>query len=103
MRDHLLIAYLSDGNTGILFRKFSLLSMYSRLFPTFSSIRFNVSAFMLRTLIYLDLSIVKVGKYCSICNILNADIQLEKHNLLNILSSSIAYFLLLCQKLGVHR
>jgi hypothetical protein len=41
-------------------------SIISRLFPTFSSIRLSVSGFMLRSLIYLDLIFVQGDKYGSI-------------------------------------
>ena len=58
-----------------LFRKFSPVPMSSRLFPTFCSIRFSVSSFMLRSLIHLDLSFVQGDKYGSICILLHADIQ----------------------------
>jgi len=40
--------------------------MSLRLFPTFSSIRFSVSGFMWRFLIYLDLCFVQEDKYWSI-------------------------------------
>jgi hypothetical protein len=39
-----------------------LVSMSSKLFPTFSSIRVGVSHFMLRSLIHLDLSFVQGDK-----------------------------------------
>jgi hypothetical protein len=39
----------------VLFRKFHPVPMKSRLFPTFPSIKFSVSGFMLRSLIQLDL------------------------------------------------
>jgi hypothetical protein len=38
-----------------------------RLFPTFSSINFSVSAFMWRSLMHLDLSFVQGDKNGSIC------------------------------------
>jgi hypothetical protein len=37
--------------------------MCLRPFPTFSSIRFNVSGFLMRSLIHLDLSFVQGDKY----------------------------------------
>jgi hypothetical protein len=37
-------------------------SMYLRLFPTFSSTRFSVSGFIWRSLIHLDLSFVQEDK-----------------------------------------
>jgi hypothetical protein len=42
---------------------FPTVPMSSRLFPTFSSVRFSVSGFMLRSLIHLDLSFVQGDKY----------------------------------------
>jgi len=50
--------------------------MSSRFFPTFSSIRFSVSGFMLRSLIHLDLSFVYHDKYGSIFIFLYTDSQL---------------------------
>lgn len=55
MRPHLLIAYLSDYAIHILFRKSSPVTKCSSLFPAFSSISFNASGFMLRSLMHLDL------------------------------------------------
>jgi hypothetical protein len=51
--------------------------MSSRLFPTFSSIRFGESGFMLRSLIYLDLSFVQGDKYGPIFILLLTDSQLD--------------------------
>jgi hypothetical protein len=41
---------------------------------------------MLRSLIHLDLSFVQGNKYGSICILLHADIQLDQHSLLQVLS-----------------
>jgi len=60
-------------------------SMYSRFFPTFSSIRFIVSGFMCRSLIHLDLSFVQEDKNGTICILLHADLQLNLHHLLKML------------------
>jgi hypothetical protein len=49
--------------------------MSYRLFPTFYSIRLSVSAFMLRSLIHLNLSFVQGDKYISIHILLHGDIQ----------------------------
>jgi hypothetical protein len=49
-------------------------------------IKFKMSAFMLRSLIHLDLSFVQGYRYASICIFLHADIQLDQHHLLKILS-----------------
>ena len=56
--------------------------MYSSLFSTFSSIKFSVSGFMLRSLIHLNVSFVHGDKYESVCILLQADCQLDKHHLL---------------------
>ena len=76
MESHLLIVDVSVCAIGVLSRKLSLVSMRSSLFPTFSSIRFSVSGFMLISLIHLDLSFVQGNKYVSICILLHVDIQL---------------------------
>ena len=83
IRFHLLIVDLSAYATGIgvLFGKLSPVQMCPRLFPSFSSIRFSVSGFMLRSLIQLELSYVHGDRYGSICNI-----QLDQHHLLDMLS-----------------
>lgn len=53
MRLYLLIVNISACIIDVLFRKLSLMPMHSKLFLTFSSIRFSVSGFMLRSLIQL--------------------------------------------------
>ena len=60
--------------------------MHSSVLPTFSSIRFNVAGFMLKSLIHLDLSFVHGDRYGSIFILLHVDIQLCQHHLLNFLS-----------------
>lgn len=90
MRFYLLSVILGVRTIGVLFRKWSPLPMFSRLFPTLSSIRFSVSDFMLRSLIHLYLSFMQCDKYGSICIIPYADIQLDQHNLLEILSFFLA-------------
>lgn len=47
----------------VFFRKLSHVPMCSRLFPVFSSRRFNVSGFTLRSLTQLDLSVVQGDRY----------------------------------------
>jgi len=59
--------------------------MCSRLCPTFSSISLNVSVFMWRSLIHLDLSFVQDDKHGSICILLHVDLQLNQHHLLKML------------------
>jgi hypothetical protein len=56
--------------------------MSSRLFPTFSSIRFKESGFMLSSLIHLALSFVQGDKYGTIFFFLHTD----QHHLLKMLS-----------------
>jgi len=82
---HPLFGLPSSWASCVLFRKFSPLSTCSRLFPTFSSIRFSVSGFMWRSLIHLDLSFIQGDKSGSICILLHADRQLNQHHLLKIL------------------
>lgn len=53
------------------------------LFPTFSSVKFTISDFILRHLIHLDLNFVQ-GE--SIFTALPTDIQLDWHCLLNVFS-----------------
>jgi hypothetical protein len=57
-----------------------------RFFPTFYSIRFSVSGFMLRSLINLDFSFVQGDKYESIFVLLHTDSQLDQHHLFKMLS-----------------
>ena len=83
MRSHLLICDLSTCTIGVLFKKLSSVPICSRLFPTFSSIRFSISGFILRSLIHL--SFVQCDRYEYIY-ILHADIQLDQHQLLKMLS-----------------
>ena len=86
MRVYLLIIDLRVCVTSILFKKLSPVLIHLRLFPTFSPIRLSVTWFMLRSLIYLDLSFVQGDKYGSICVLLNAEIQWYQHHLLKMLS-----------------
>ena len=58
----------------------------SRLFPTFSSIRFIISGFMWGSLIHLDLSFVQGDKNGSMWIFLHAHLQLNQHHLLKMLS-----------------
>ena len=63
---HLFIVALRVCATGVIFRKWSHVPMHWRLLPTFSSIRFCVVRFILRSLIHLDLSFVHGDKFeCS--------------------------------------
>ena len=61
---------------------------------------------MLRCLIYLDLSFVqgdKYDKYGSIFTFLHTNCQLNQQYLLEMLSFSIVYFWLLCQRSMIHK
>ena len=89
---HLLIANLSAYDSDALFRKMSPVPMRSRLLTTFSSIRFSVFSFMLRSLIHLDLSFVQGDKYGSICILLHVVIQLDQHHLFKMLFSPLYNF-----------
>jgi hypothetical protein len=60
--------------------------MCSRLFPTFFSISFNVSGFVCRSVIDLDLSSVQRVKNALIWILLHANSQLNQHHLLKMLS-----------------
>jgi hypothetical protein len=86
MGSHLLIVDLSACAIGILYKELPPVSVYSRLFPTFSSFSLSVPSFMLRSLIYLDLNFVQSDIYGSICILLHAKILLDQHHLLNMLS-----------------
>ena len=83
---------------GILFRKFPPVPMILRFFPTFSSIRFSVSGFILRSLIHLDLCFVKGDKYGSIFIFLHTDSQLNQDHLF----FPTVWFCLLCGS-SVHK
>ena len=86
VRSHLSILDLRAWAIGVLFRKMTSVPMSSRLFPTFSSMRFTVSCFMLRSLIHLDLSFVQGDKYGSILIFLHRHSQWEHYHLLKMLS-----------------
>jgi hypothetical protein len=77
MRPHLSIVDIRSRAIGVLFKKCPPVPMSWRLFPTLSSIRFNVSGFMLRFLIYLDLSFVQGDKYGTIFIHPHTDSQLD--------------------------
>jgi len=86
MRSHLLILDLRAEAIFVLFRKFSPVPMCLRLFSNFSSINSSVSGLMWRFLIHLDLSFVQGDKNGSISILLYADLQLNQHHLLKMLS-----------------
>ena len=77
--------------------------MSSRLFPTFSSIKFSASGLMLRSLIYLNLSFVQPDKYRSIFYILSASQISTIYLKCFLFFFSIVYFWLLCKRSSVHK
>jgi hypothetical protein len=85
MRSYLSILDLTAQVMAVLFRNFSPVPIFSWLFPTFNSMSFSVSGFMLNSLIHLDLSFVQGEKYGSILTLLQYDCQLSQHDLLEIL------------------
>ena len=103
MRSHLSIVYPRIWTFSVLLKKLSPVPMDSWLFST--SMRVNASVFVLRSMIYLDLSFEQGDKYRSICILLHVDIQLDQHPLLKILPLifHIVWFWLLCQNPRVHR
>jgi hypothetical protein len=86
MRSHLLIIYLRVPAIGVLLRKFYPVPMFSRLFPTYSFVKFSVSGILLRSFIYLHLSFLQGDKNDPIYILLHADCQLKHHYLLKLLS-----------------
>jgi hypothetical protein len=62
MRTHLSIVDLSSSAISVLFMKISPVLKRSRLFPTFSSIRFSVSSLLWMSLTHLDLKFVQGDK-----------------------------------------
>ena len=69
----------------------------------FSSMRSSVAGFMLRSSIHLDLNFVLSGRYGSIYYFLHVYIHLCQQHLLKMISFTIVYFCLLCQKSAAHR
>lgn len=76
----MLIAPLSACLTGVLFRKLSPGLMCSRVFPTYSSIRFSVLGFMFRSLVHLNLSFVQTDRCGSFHILLHAAAQFDQHH-----------------------
>jgi hypothetical protein len=70
----------------VLLRKFPPVPMCSRLFPNFSSNRFNVCSYIWSSSIHLDLSFVQVDKNGSICILRHAGHHLRQQHLLKMLS-----------------
>jgi hypothetical protein len=86
MRFYLPILDLTAKVIANPFRCISPVPISSRLFPTFSSIRFSVSGFLLCSLIHVDLIFVQVDKNGSIPLHLHDKCQLSQHHLLKMLS-----------------
>lgn len=86
MRCHLLIVIL-QLELSIVHKVVSCANVFN-LFSTFSSVRFSVSGFILRSLIHLQLSFVQSHRYGAACILLHADIQLYQQHLLEMLSFS---------------
>jgi hypothetical protein len=80
---------LSVYANGVQFRMSSSVSMSSKLFSTFSSIRFSVSDFMLRSLLHMEFG--QCCKYRSMWILLRADSQFDQYHLLKKLG-----FLFVC-------
>lgn len=74
--------------------------MSSKLFPTFSSIKFNVTTLILRYLINLELSFLQGDKYGSVWILVHIAIKFC-HNFTQMLSFSIMYFQLFKIKVKV--
>ena len=64
MRSHLLIVVISTCATGV--QEVVSCANVFKAIPTFSSIRFSVSDFMLKSLIHLNLSFVQGDRHESI-------------------------------------
>ena len=90
MRSHLSIIDLTEKKHGCSVQEFFPLfpSISLRLFPTFSSISFRVSAFMGNSLIHLDLRFVQGDKNGSILILLHDNLQMCQHHLLKMLTFS---------------
>jgi hypothetical protein len=84
----LLVLDLTTQGIGVLFRHFPPVPIYSRLFPTFSSISFSVSDFMWSSLIYFKLSFIQGDENGSICILLHNNRQMSYHHLLKMLTFS---------------
>jgi hypothetical protein len=65
MRSDLFVLDVRTQAIGVLFMKSSPVPTSSGLFSTFSSVRFSVSGFTLRSLMHLDLSFVWHDKFQS--------------------------------------
>ena len=103
MRPQRSILDLTAQAIATLFRNISPVCLSLRLFPTFSSISFNVSVFMWSSLTHLDLNFVQGDKNGSIRILLHDTFQVIQHYLLKMLSFSNWMVLALCQNSSDHR
>jgi hypothetical protein len=85
VRSHFSILDLTAQAISVLFRNFSPVPIYLRLFPTFSSVSFSVSGFMWSSLIQFDLSYVQGDKKEPILILLHDNHTLRQHHLLKML------------------
>jgi hypothetical protein len=86
MRSYFSILDLTAQAIAVVFRNFSPVLIYSRLFPTFSYISLSVSGFMWSSLILLYLSFLQGDKNGSNCFLLHDNYQLSQHHLRKLLS-----------------
>jgi hypothetical protein len=80
MRSHLSIHDLTAQTIAVLFRNYSTLPIFSRLFPKLSSINFRVSGFIWWSFFHLDLSFVQWDKNRWICILLRDNHQVCQHH-----------------------
>ena len=85
---HLSIHDLTVQTIAVLFRNYSTLPIFSRLFPTLPSINFCVSGFMWWSFFHLDLSFVQWDKNGWIHILLHDNYQSCQHHFLKMLSFS---------------
>ena len=97
LRSHLLIVDLRAF--GIHPECYLLCQKSSRLFSTFSSFRFSVFGFMVRSLFHLAYSFMKHAKYLSICILLHTTTQFNQHHFWKMPSCSRHVFLASLSKL----
>ena len=84
-RSHLFIVDFNVYATSVIFKKWFPVPMHWRLFPTYSSIRFSMVKFILRSLIHLILNFVYEDRFVFIWILLHIDHQLYQHHLLKML------------------
>lgn len=92
--------YLQLVPVVLLFIERFLTTITSRLFPMFSSRRFNISGFKLRDFFHYEMILYKMKEKFNFI-LLQEDIQFCQYDLFNRLISCV-YFCFLCQKLHGH-